>query len=85
MPRRNQPKNGSIFLGRDVATYGKEGTGNIPYDPDYECGGPPGTPDRQCPFEPKQQIINPETDNHTLHIAIPSFRDPLCPRVSVPL
>ena len=74
MPRKNQRfKHGSIFLGRDEYTYGKEGIGTVPYDPDFECGGPVGTPGRQCPFEPKQ-ALNPLDDSSKLHIAIPSFR-----------
>ena len=53
---------GNIFLGRDEKTYGKEGTGTVDYDPDFECGGPPGTPDRQCAFE--------TTDDHALGLQV---------------
>jgi len=75
---------GTIFLGKDEKTYGKEGTGWVDFDPDFECGGKEGTPGRQCAFE--------TTDEHTmglgltgvegrnLHVNIASFRDPLCPR-----
>ena len=31
--------NGVIFLGKDKKTWGEEGTGNVFYDPDFECGG----------------------------------------------
>jgi len=75
---------GKIFLGKDKGRYGEEGTGWVDYDPDFECGGKEGTPGRQCAFE--------TTLNHTdglditgvegrnLHINMPSYRDPLCPR-----
>jgi len=46
---------GTIFLGKNEATYGKEGTGHVNYDPDFECGGSPGTPGRQCAFQSEQR------------------------------
>jgi len=75
---------GNIFLGRDEKTYGKEGTGTVDYDPDFECGGPPGTPDRQCAFETTDdhasglQVNGREGRNMQVNIA--SYRDPLCPK-----
>lgn len=76
---------GRIFLGKDEKTYGKEGTGFVPYDPDFECGGT--GPDRQCPFETKERDIkdNPGMGLQGLggrlfHVGIASYRDPLCPK-----
>ncbi len=71
-------KHGVIFLGKDEKTYGKEGTGNVDYDPDFECGGPPGTPNRQCAF----QTTAGHTDNlpltgragRNMHVNIASYR-----------
>lgn len=77
-------KYGRIFLGRDEATYGKEGTGLIGYNPDFECGGPEGTPERQCPYQPRndhtQGLNLTGSQGRLLHVAIASYRDPLCPR-----
>lgn len=71
-------KYGSIFLGKDEKTYGKEGTGHVDYDPDFECGGPPGTPGRQCAFKTVEKhtdglsVTGREGRNMQLNIA--SFR-----------
>ena len=48
------------------------------YDPDVECGGPVGTPGRQCPHVRRDNAaIN--VKSHLIHINIASYRDPLCP------
>ena len=43
----------ALFLGRDTATYGSEGTGWVSFEPEFECGGLYGktAPDYQCPFQ----------------------------------
>lgn len=75
-------KYGQIFLGHDEKTYGKEGTGWVDYDPDFECYGPPGLPGRSCPYMlDESQNLNKHSDNdRLLHIAIPSYRDRMCPK-----
>ena len=80
-------KYGTIFLGNDARTYGKEGTGWVDYDPDFECtGGPIGSPDRKCPYtlntasqEETLGKANDDSDRY-LHISIPSYRDLMCPQ-----
>ena len=71
-------KHGSIFIGKDEKTYGKEGTGHVDYDPDFECGGPPGTPGRQCAFATEERHTGtiPLTgrEGRNMHINIASFR-----------
>jgi len=53
------------------------------YDPDFECGGPVGTPGRQCPHVRSTDVSagssKDDADNHLIHINIASYRDPLCP------
>lgn len=75
---------GTIFLGKDDKTYGKEGTGVIDYDPEFECGGPEGTTGRQCAFETKDYHTDglslTGSEGRKLHISIASYRDPLCPK-----
>jgi len=75
---------GTIFLGKDEKTYGKEGTGTINYDPEFECGGPKGTTGRQCAFETKDyhtsSLSLTGSEGRKLHISIASYRDPLCPK-----
>jgi len=72
-----------IFLGKDEATYGKEGTGYVLYDPDFECGG--SGPDRQCPYTLQEsELIGNEMElkggkGRLLHVGLASYRDPLCP------
>lgn len=77
-------KFGTIFLGRDEKTYGKEGIGYVDYDPDFECGGPVGTPGRQCAFETTKEHTGDLNitgrDGRNLHVNIASHRDPLCPK-----
>lgn len=69
---------GTIFLGKDEKTYGKEGTGNVPYDPDFECGGPPGTPGRQCAFQTRSDHTDglPVTgrEGRNMQVNIASYR-----------
>jgi hypothetical protein len=69
---------GTIFIGKDEKTYGKEGTGHVAYDPDFECGGPPGTPGRQCAFVTEERHTDtlPLTgrEGRNMHINIASFR-----------
>lgn len=75
------PKHGRIFLGKDEKTYGKEGTGMVDYDPDFECGGPPGTPGRQCPHQLDQtESMGLDDSSRLIHLAMPSYRDKLCPK-----
>lgn len=77
-------KYGKIFLGKDEQTYGKDGIGHVDYDPDFECGGPPGTPGRQCPFVTEERhtlgLNLTGREGRNLHVNIASYRDPLCPR-----
>mmetsp|Transcript_13920 Transcript_13920/g.16390 ORF Transcript_13920/g.16390 Transcript_13920/m.16390 type:complete len:666 (-) Transcript_13920:117-2114(-) len=81
---KKKAKYGTIFLGKDEKTYGKEGTGHVDYDPEFECGGPEGTPGRQCAFETKEHhtagLSVAGSEDRQLHISIASFRDPLCPK-----
>lgn len=78
--------NGKIFIGVDEKTWGKEGTGWVNYDPDYECTGGSSNPtDRHCPYTLQtQDAMGLSTtggwDDRLLHVNIASFRDPLCPR-----
>ena len=67
--------------------YNDKVSGNIAYDPDFECTGGSSDPnDKQCPFETKESDVmgmNLATtgwDGRLLHLNYPSFRDPLCPR-----
>ncbi len=69
---------GKIFLGKDEITYGKEGIGWVDYDPDYECGGPIGSPGRLCPFTLEEEEEK-KVDGRLLHVSLASYRDPLCP------
>lgn len=84
MVEKKKKRNGTIFLGKDEKTYGIEGIGHVDYDPDFECGGPEGTPGRQCAFETKEYHTNglsvTGSEGRKLHISIASFRDPLCPK-----
>jgi hypothetical protein len=69
---------GTIFLGKDEATYGKEGTGMVPYDPDFECGGPLGTPGRQCAIQTEERhadgLKSIGREGRNMHVNIASFR-----------
>mmetsp|Transcript_18832 Transcript_18832/g.54490 ORF Transcript_18832/g.54490 Transcript_18832/m.54490 type:complete len:721 (-) Transcript_18832:17-2179(-) len=77
---------GRIFLGKDKATFGEDGVGYVPYDPDYECGGPAGAEGRTCPHvleEGGDDALGLESrgrKGRLLHVGIASYRDPLCPR-----
>ena len=81
----------ALFLGRDEATYGTDGTGWVAYEPEYECGGEYGKTalDYQCPFLLTQDETLNKTDagsnevgkeERLLHVMVASHRDPLCPR-----
>lgn len=79
---------GEIFMGNpknlERAGYKDKG-GNIAYDPEFECTGGSSDPnDRQCPYETKESdAMGLETtgwDGRLMHLNMPSFRDPLCPR-----
>jgi len=74
----NTMSHGSIFIGHDKATFGEDGTGWVDYDPDYECGGPPGTPGRACPPS-LQEDDSPDDPHRLLHLHFPSYRDRWCP------
>ena len=69
---------GKVFLGKDVETYGEEGTGWVHYDPDFECGGKEGTPGRQCAFETREDHTDglgiSGVEGRNLHVNIASFR-----------
>lgn len=67
------PKYGQIFLGKDEKTYGKDGIGNVDYDPDFECGGKVGTPGRRCPH-----TLSQDKSERVIHYGIASYRDQLC-------
>jgi hypothetical protein len=71
-------KYGRIFLGKDEKTYGKDGIGNVDYDPDFECGGPPGTPGRQCAFITEERhtmgLNTKGREGRNMHVNIASFR-----------
>jgi hypothetical protein len=72
------PKYGTIFLGKDEHRYGKDGIGDVAYDPDFECGGPPGTPGRQCAFKTEERHTGGLAPDgrvfRKLHVSIASFR-----------
>ena len=69
---------GRIFLGKDEKTYGKEGTGMVDYDPDFECGGKPGTPGRQCAYQTEERHVDglklKGREGRNLHVNIASYR-----------
>jgi len=81
-------KYGSIFLGnpKNLEKDGYDSTGgNVDYDPAFECtGGSTDPADKQCPF----QLQSDDAMGHgltgwegrLLHMNLPSYRDPLCPR-----
>jgi len=48
------------------------------YDPDFECGGPVGTPGRQCPHVRSTGSSKYDAD-HLIHVSVAAYRDPLCP------
>jgi hypothetical protein len=79
MPDIKQNPFGTIFLGRDEATYGKDGIGDIAYDPDFECGGPVGTPGRTCPYRLQEKdamglTVTGGREGRVLQVGIASFR-----------
>ena len=49
------------------------------YNPDAECGGPVGTPRRQCPHVRRENAATSDSTQRLIHINIASYRDPLCP------
>ena len=78
--------NGIVFLqhGIGVSSTGRseEGRRWEQYHPDLECGGPEGTPGRQCPHNPHRNEstgIIEELDGGRIHVSIASYRDPHCP------
>mmetsp|Transcript_16144 Transcript_16144/g.29265 ORF Transcript_16144/g.29265 Transcript_16144/m.29265 type:complete len:636 (-) Transcript_16144:70-1977(-) len=86
--KKDDPKFGSIFLGNptNLARDGYDSTGgNVDYLPEYECTGGSTNPlDKRCPY----QLKTPDAmghaltgwENRILHMNMPSYRDPLCPR-----
>ena len=64
---------GRIFLGRDEGTYGTEGIGWEAYDPDFECGGPPGADGRICPHVLREAEARGR-EGRPLHVSIASYR-----------
>ncbi|KAL7531450.1 hypothetical protein ACHAXR_004056 [Thalassiosira sp. AJA248-18] len=84
----NKEPKGSVFIGNperlQQAGYNLPG-GNVDYDPEYECtGGSTNPSDKRCPY----QLKTPDAMNYPLtgwegrllHMNLPSYRDPLCPR-----
>ena len=69
---------GTVYLGQDRETYGKAGTGTIDYDPDYECGGPPDTPGRQCAYQTNESHVSDLAltgrEGRKMHVNIASYR-----------
>ena len=60
-------------------------SGNIAYDPEFECtGGSLDPKDRQCAYETSEShtmgLDTTGWDGRIMHLNMPSFRDPLCPR-----
>ena len=74
----NNPKLGTVFIGVDEKTWGKEGTGWVEVLPDYECtGGSKDIADRHCPPEPVDSTALTATGQSVgklLHVNIASFR-----------
>ena len=70
MPRQDAPW-GDTFLGRDEASWGKNGTGDLPIDPNV-CPQP-----GVCPYYRDTEY---DAVNDKIHLVIASFRDQLCPR-----
>lgn len=62
---------GITFLGRDEKTWGKDGIGPIPIDPNV-CAAT-----GECPYYRDTEY---DLDNDKIHLVIASFRDQLCPR-----
>ena len=88
---KKEPK-GAIFLGNPEQLkrdgYNSPG-GNVDYDPDFECTGGSSNPaDRHCPYQLSPNSKGDDLmglavsgwDGRILHMNMPSFRDPLCPR-----
>mmetsp|Transcript_34077 Transcript_34077/g.68680 ORF Transcript_34077/g.68680 Transcript_34077/m.68680 type:complete len:320 (-) Transcript_34077:1169-2128(-) len=77
--------NGVVFLGQqevDVpVSTSAVGTGWTEYVPELECGGPKGTPGRQCPHSSRRKKDTDESslDTSLIHVSIASYRDPQCP------
>ena len=69
---------GITFLGRDEKTWGKDGIGTIPIDPDVCAPASSSTATMSnCPYYRDQEH---DLDNDKIHLVIASFRDQLCPR-----
>jgi len=88
MSKVGKAPHGSIFLGNPdnlkAAGYDSAG-GHVAYDPEYECTGGSTTPaDRRCPHllrEPDAKGLGLSGwEGRLLHMNMPSYRDPLCPR-----
>ena len=87
------PHHGSIFLGNPVnvkrdgyvnSTDGPMAGGTVDYIPEHECTGGSSNPaDRVCPHLPipeEEENEGGDGSRRLLHINMPSYRDPLCPR-----
>ena len=88
MSEAGKDPHGSIFLGNPVnlkaSGYDSAG-GHVAYDPEYECtGGSTNPADRRCPHrlrEPDAKGLGLSGwEGRLLHMNMPSYRDPLCPR-----
>eukprot|EP00584_Thalassiosira_punctigera_P003521 CAMPEP_0172529920 /NCGR_PEP_ID=MMETSP1067-20121228/3848_1 /TAXON_ID=265564 ORGANISM="Thalassiosira punctigera, Strain Tpunct2005C2" /NCGR_SAMPLE_ID=MMETSP1067 /ASSEMBLY_ACC=CAM_ASM_000444 /LENGTH=638 /DNA_ID=CAMNT_0013314053 /DNA_START=131 /DNA_END=2047 /DNA_ORIENTATION=+ len=85
---KGKKKNGRIFLGNPVNLkrdgYDSEG-GEVDYDPEFECtGGSTDPTDRRCPYQLRSSdamgLGLTGWEGRLLHMNMPSYRDPLCPR-----
>lgn len=86
--KKEAGKHGTVFLGNPVNLkrdgYVGEG-GTIDYDPDFECtGGSTDPADKHCPYQLRTDdamgLGLSGWDGRLLHMNMPSYRDPLCPR-----
>lgn len=64
--------------GGGVSTSSTAGTWEE-YNPDIECGGPVGTPGRQCPHVRLDNAATNDNKQRLIHVNIASYRDQLCP------
>ncbi|KAL3807889.1 hypothetical protein ACHAXA_009653 [Cyclostephanos tholiformis] len=96
LKKKPRAKYGTIFTGDPnrvkLDGYYNSTGGNVDYLPDYECTGGSTIPShRRCPhvLPPPHEDVNNSSmglptsggwDGRLLHVNMPSYRDPLCPR-----